>query len=238
MAREAAFRGILEDEGTVEYDEITPHFIELFRAVAQTEQPALVRYKGQWLTCLVPADHYIEFDAFCAEHDGREPVDFQRGLMDASELLAVGPDRDAAAEFNFAAKQTLEGKIGFFSVDDPGIPEVVISGTDIIGHLAAYGRMRFDLEATRRIEESEGDRSFMVPLPEELFEGVELPVLPDGTKRVPLGHIGFVAEYERLKDEAAADETGRKQADLEALIAEVRGVMSGEVQGEPFERVH
>lgn len=228
----------MEDGSVVEYEEITPHFVELFRAVAEAERPALVQYKGHWLCCLVPADHVVELDAYCAEQEGRAPIDFKDNIVDAREFLTAGPDSQAAEFFNFFATQTFEGKLAFFSVDDPGFPEVVIANPDLISQLAEFGRIRFDLEATRRIEESEEDRSFMVPLPDELFEGVELPVLPDGTKHVPLGHVGFVAEYERLKDEAAADPTGRKQQELEALIAEVRGVMSGEVQGEPFERVH
>ena len=233
-ARKAALEGIWERGGEVLYEDVAPHFIELFRAVAETGRPAMVLYKDKLLTCLVSAADVIEMDKYHSEVRGVDPIEFKDRVVDAREAMAAGPEDNAEGVFISLAAAMLGGGLAFFSVDDPGIPEVVMSDTRIIDGLAKFSDVRADMEAARRIEESEEDPAFLVPLPSELVEGIDLTQGPDGTTIVPRGHIAFVMEYEQLKEEAAADASGRKQAELDALVAGVRETLMGEVEGEPF----
>lgn len=234
MARKAALEGIWEQSGRVLYEDLAPHFIELFRAVAETKRPAMVLYKDEWLTCLVPAADVIDVDRHQSKERGVAPIMFEGMVVDAYEAIETDPEDGRDSDFDAFAQATLEGYFAFFSVGDPGIPEVVMSNVQIIDELAEFSRASADLEAERRVRESRDDPSFLVPLPDELVEGLDLTADTNGVTIVPRGHIAFVVEYERLKDEAVSDETGRKQAELDALVESVRQLLVGELEGEPF----
>ncbi len=194
----------------------------------------LVLHEGELLTCLVPAVDFLDLNAYLFENKGVERISFKDKVVDAVEVFATGPEDDPQHEFLYVGLQTLMGMFAFFSVDHPGVPEVVVCGSSVIDALAEFSTAVADAEVVRRIDETDQDLSFMVPLPDEMVEGLELSPGADGMTVVPMCHMGFIVDYEHLKDQAAADPTGRKQAELDALVTAVREMLTGELEGEPF----
>ena len=150
--------------------------------------------------CLVPATDFIDLDAYLSDRQGTDPISFKDSVINAREVLATGPGDNPEGAFLYISMETQKGKLGFFSVDRPGILEVVACDTDIIDALAEHASDMSDAEAARRFKEANDDPSFMVPLPEEMVQGLELSQGPGGITIVPRCHIGFVLDYERLKD--------------------------------------
>lgn len=149
QAQAAALSGIHDNDGAVDYETVAPHFCELFRAVVTTDRPALVLMDGKLLTCLVPAEHLLELNAYVAEQGG-ELLDFKGRVANVQEVLGVDSEPDPETMFIFFAIETLKGNLAFFTFDDPGVPQVAMVGGDVIENLADFSSIRADLARARR----------------------------------------------------------------------------------------
>ena len=202
---------------------------ELFQAVARTQTPAMVTIAGSPLVWVVPAMDLIEADAYWAEQNGRPPLDSVNNVLDARTAFEAETEDEPPFPFIDFSFDVRDGGALFFSIDDTGVPEVAMAFADVVSEIADFRRMRQDQEVVRRIEESRRNWSVMVPMPEELYEGLDLSF-------TPVGHFALVADYERLKDEAAADKSGVKQQELDSLTTAIREILAGDLEGQPFDR--